>query len=57
VTERDMAFFLVLSMLFMWMAEAPRLTAAMILWVRAGIVYTAVALILVAIGALVGVYP
>ena len=57
MTERDMAFFLVLSMLFMWMAETPRLTAAMILWVRVGIVYAALALILVAIGALIGVYP
>jgi hypothetical protein len=43
--------------LIVWWMICPRLFVAMAMWFGAGVVYAAVALLLVAIGALVGVYP
>jgi hypothetical protein len=43
--------------LIVWWIIHPRLLVAMAMWFGAGLLYAAVALILVAIGALVGVYP
>jgi hypothetical protein len=43
--------------LIVWWMICPRLLVAAAMWFGAGVVYAALALVVVAIGALAGVYP